>query len=229
MYKYKTKYFEILNKETKINKLLIKICLKAYHKNRDFFQMNSKFFSIQIANSEEEFKKLAGKFYDLWVKGVSKEGKIVIIRNFKLYDECYKKFGGTPNFEMVLTHEINHIFSKQLFLYKGPYWFTEGLAMYVANQIPGKTYHKKVNFSKEKIKYYLFYRLLMKKLSDEMYIPQYFAVKYLVDNYGKESLLQLIRMYEESMKKINYEENFKKIFGLSYTCFLQKFISKFLS
>jgi len=232
MYKYKAKHFKILDEDGEITKDVIKKCSNAYNKNKRFFQKDCGVFQIRIANTEEEFKKLAGKFYKVWVKGVGKKvvGKkegLVAIRSPELYSECYKRHGGTPEFEMLLAHEINHIFANQSNLYKGPYWFTEGLAMYVAGQIPGKTYKRKADFTKDKTRFYLFYRLIMKRLSDEMYIPQYYAVKYIVDKFGKVKLLRLMKSYSKNMNKLVYEKNFKKIYGFSYNQFLDEFVESF--
>ncbi|MDD5254289.1 MAG: hypothetical protein PHG05_04310 [Candidatus Nanoarchaeia archaeon] len=226
MYKCKTKHYEILDNKNEITKDIINKCNYAYNKNKRFFGKDCSFFRIRLANSEDEFKRLAGKFYNPWVKGVGKNGNFVVIRNIELYDKCYKKFKGTEKFEILLTHEINHIYAEQLNVYKGPYWFTEGLAMYVAGQVPGKTYKKKVNLNKENIKKLLFYRLILKKINDRMYVPQYYGVRFLISEFGKDRLVRLINSYHKKMNKKQYENRFKEIYGISYNRFINKFAKK---
>ena len=112
MFRFKAKNYEILDKEKEISKDIIKKCANAYNKNKKFFQKDCKFFTIRLANTEPEFRKLAKKFYAKWVKGVGLKGKFVTIRSPKLFAKCYRKYSGTKDFEMILCHEINHIFAK---------------------------------------------------------------------------------------------------------------------
>ena len=223
MHRFKAKNYEILDKEKEITKDIIKKCANAYNKNRKFFQKDCRFFRIRIANTESKFKKLAGKFYARWVKGVGLKGKTVAIRSPRLYAECYKKYGGTKDFEALLCHEICHIFTRQLNVYKGPYWFTEGLAMYIAGQVPGKSFKTKSRFTKKRIENLMFYRLKMKKLCSDMYVPHYYAVEYLIKKFGRKKLLKLINSHKPRMTKPNYEKIFKRIYGLSYKEFLGDF------
>ncbi len=227
MNKHKTRNYEIIDAENAISPEIIKKCSGAYSKNKRFFGKDCKFFQIRIANDEKEFKKLAGKYYLKYLKGVGIKGKIVIIRSLQTYKINYKRFGGTSDFEILLAHEINHIFARQIHVYNGPFWFTEGLAMYVAGQVPGKTYKRKVMLTKENARFFMFYRLIMKKQSNEMYIFQYFGVKYLVDNFGKNKLLELIRTYPEKSNKKEFENRFKKIYGITYASFLKEFVNSF--
>ena len=228
MYKYKTKYYEILDKENKITKDMINKCSYAYDRNKRFFGKDCKFFQIKVINSENKFKTLLGKIYQPWIKGEQFRGKLIVMRGPKLYKKCYTKFGGTSEYQILLTHEINHIFANQLNLFKGPFWFVEGLAMYVAGQIPGKTYKKKINYTKGRVRYLMFYRFIIKKLADDMYIPHYYSIKYLITKYGKIRLMKLISSYSKNMKKKTFENNFKKIYNISYNGYIKDFISKFV-
>lgn len=219
MFKHKTKNYEIRSSKP-ISKSMIEICKKGYQKNKKFFGKDSPFFPINFAHTEEEFKVLAGRFYAPWVKGTC-DFNGVNIRGQKLYDESYKKFGGTKKLQLVLTHEITHLFSYFKNLYKGPYWFTEGLAMYVAEQIPGKELVIKKKLTKKQAKKQLFYRIIIKKLSEDMYAPDYYAIKYLVDTYGLEKLRKLMNSYKKKMNKAMYERNFKRIYGITYKEFIE--------
>ncbi|MBU2638007.1 MAG: hypothetical protein KJ955_03475 [Nanoarchaeota archaeon] len=221
MHTFKTKNYTIIS-SNKISKDIKSKCAKSYKKNRVFFKTECKGIKIRIANTETEFKKLASKFYQPWVKGVGLKGNFVAIRSPQLYENCYKKHGGTRKFELLLTHELNHIFAHKLKLYSGPYWFTEGMAMYVAGQVPGKEYTTPFKISADS----LFYRLDMKKLRADMYGMQYLAVKELISRYGKLKLLKLIRLYRKGMKKAEYERKFKSIYGVSYEWFIENLLKK---
>ena len=226
MNKVKTKYYEIIN-NNKITKDIINKCSYAYNKNKKFFGKPCKFFKIKVANNEKDFKKLTGKWYSPWAKGISRKGEYIVIRGPKLFLQNYKKFKGTAKFEMLLAHEINHIYAKHLNIYEGPYWFTEGLAMYVAGQIPGKAYKQKAKYTKEKVKKLMFYRLIMKKVSAEMYNVHYSGINYLITKFGKQKLLKLIKVYSKNMKKRTFEARFKKLFRISYNKFILDSVSQF--
>ncbi|MBD3252600.1 hypothetical protein GF386_02625 [Candidatus Pacearchaeota archaeon] len=224
MKSHKTKNYEIIDIKGKLTKDIIKKCSFSFNKNKRFFKKNCDFFKIYISHTEKDFKKRSKKFYQPWVKGVSLKGKIIVIRVPKLFRESYKKYKGTAKFEMLLTHEINHIYSNFLNLYKGAYWLTEGLAMYVAGQIPGKTYKGDTILNREKAKKLLFYKLRYKKLCPEMYIVHYYATKYLTKRFGKNKFLRFIDSHSKNMKKIDFEKKFKKIFEISYDSFIEDFI-----
>jgi hypothetical protein len=220
--------YEIIDKDNPVSQNIIDMCANAYRKNKEFFGKDCRHFKIRIANSEEEFKRLAGKFYHVWTKGVGRQGKFIAVKNLKMFEECYRRYGGTPDFEVLLAHEMNHVFAFQLNLYRGPYWFTEGLAMYVAGQIPGKTYRKNTAYTSEQAKKLLFYKLAIKRLSGDMYVPQYYGVKMMADTIGKERLLKLISSYKKGMVRKDYERNFKTIVGVPYEKFLEQ-VSSFVS
>jgi len=226
MFSVKVNNFLIQSSEDNINKKTIEACKKAYLKNKKWFNRDLKNFTITLSNSEKEFKKSLGKWYSPWAKGLGIKNNI-IIRNPKEYHKNYKKYEGTPSFEMLLVHEINHLFATKLNLFKGPYWICEGLAMYTAKQIPGKTYKKKVKFTKQKVKYYLMYRMIYSKLNNEMYIPQYYAIKYLIDNFGKDKLLLLFKKYKKNMKKKEFEKKFYSVYNITYSQALNKIINNF--
>ncbi len=227
MHVFRTKNYEIID-EKKISKDLKEKCRHAYKVNKDFFGKDCElYFAITISHTEKDFKRLAGKFYSPWVKAVATKEKGIIMRSPSLFNRTYKKFGGTPKFTMVLAHEINHAYAYTYNLYKGPYWLTEGLAMYVAGQVPGKTFKKKTKYTKKKVRNLMFYRLIFRKLTDDMYAVHYGAVDFLVRNYGEEKLRRLIKSFSKNNKKRDFEKNFMRMFGLSYNKFLRVFTEEF--
>ena len=122
MNKYKTKHYEIIDREEKISDEIIRICSFAYDKNKRFFGKDSGFFKIYITHTEEEFRKRAKPYYKPWVKGISRHGRFVVIRDPKLFNECYKKHKGTKDYRILLAHEVNHVFAWHFNMYRGPYW-----------------------------------------------------------------------------------------------------------
>ena len=227
MRNYEKKHYEIIDLERELSNDIIRKSSAAYQKNRIFFGKNCGFFKIHIAHTEGVFKKKAGRFYNPWVKGVSLKGKSVVIRSPPFLRRNYMKYGGTPSFEMLLSHEINHIYASQLNLYKGPYWITEGLAMYTAGQIPGKTYVWKGRVPEKRAKELLFYRMIMRKLCQEMYVVHYHGFEYLIKRFGKGKFLSLAGSCSKSMKRAGFEKRFKRVFGISYMEFLKEFLSEY--
>ena len=70
----------------------------------------------------------------------------------------------------------------------------------------------------------MFYRMVYSKLSDEMYIVHYYAMRYLIKKFGEQKLLKLIKTYFKGMKRKDFERNFRKIYGVSYNMYLKDFI-----
>jgi len=223
---HKTKIYEIVD-EKGSSRETIKSCSSAYAKNKRFFGKDSKPFRIEVAHTEEEFKKSAKKLYKPWLKGFCLKGKRVVFKGPKLYQDTYRKLKGTKNSGILMTHEINHIFASQMGMYRGPYWMTEGLAMYVAGQVPGKTYLYKKRITKEKTREMLFYRKVYRKMCSEMYVVGYFGIKDLIDRFGKEKLMKLITSYNKTTRRKDFERIFKKVYGISYNSFLNSFIKNF--
>jgi hypothetical protein len=226
MGRFRTRNYEIIDNKRPVTDDVIKACARAYARNRRFFKRDYNFFRIHIYHSEKDFRKAAKRFYQPWVKGVSFRGKKIVIRSPDFLFRNYKKFGGTPDFEMMLAHEINHLYASLLNMYRGPYWMTEGLAMYVAGQIPGDAYKHNINIVRKKAEKALFYRLIMRKLCMEMYVVDYLGIAYIIKRFGKEKLVRLIGGYPESMKRKDFEKRFRRIFGIGYRDFLRDFISE---
>lgn len=227
MKKYKTQYYEVIDNQGKLDKVVIKKCSNSYKKNKKFFGKNSKFFIIRIVHTEDDFRKGAKQFYNPWVKGVGLKGNIVVIRGLSLFQKNYEKHGGTASFERLLTHEINHIFASQSNLYRGPFWITEGLAMYVAGQTPGDAYKTNAKITKERARNLLFYRKILKNLCPEMYVVHYQGIAYLVKRFGKEKLTKLIKSYHVKTVRKDFEKNFRQIYGVTYDTFLKDFLNQY--
>ena len=227
MKKHKTKHYEIIDSQGKLDKDMINKCSNSYRKNKKFFGKDSRFFTISIAHTEDDFRKGAKQFYKPWAKGAGHSGKMLVIRGLSLFQKTQEKYGGTPSFERLLTHEINHIFAWQSDLFRGPFWIIEGLAMYVAGQIPGDTYEFKAKITKEKARDLLFYRKILKNFCPEMYIVHYHGIAYLVKRFGRERLTRLIKSYHEKTKRKDFEKSFRQIYGITYSVFLKDFLNEF--
>ena len=101
--------------------------------------------------------------------------------------------------------------------------------MYVAGQIPGKTYHRKVNLSKKKIKDLLFFKLDYKKLCFDMYTVHYYGIEHLINKFGESKIITLFNSYSSKMRRKEFESNFKKIYKIDYDYFLNEVVDMIYS
>ncbi len=95
-----------------------------------------------------------------------------------------------------------------------PVWLWEGLAVYISGQIKNKKIPDK--FGKF-LDYY-------DKHDAIVYSEACFAVKNLVEKYGKEKLLNLVKATKEYNSNSGFKKKFKEIYGfnLNYKNILKK-------
>lgn len=141
-----------------------------------------------------------------WMVGCAHKGNILIFSPSVLEKVSPHHVKDLP---YLLKHEISHIFSEKF--PKQPKWISEGLAGYTAGQYdPDK-------------------RPKIKKLSEihykkgwnkyRLYQFAYFAVKYLVEKYGKKKLFYLMSETSIDMPFKKFDKTFRQVYGFSVNNF----------
>jgi hypothetical protein len=137
--------------------------------------------NIHNVRSRDEFDKLLSRKTENWMVGLTRHNDIYILEKDKFDKESIHP---KPHYDIVLKHEISHIYFKQLKPDGHPNWLDEGTAFNVANQKSNKP--KEINLKILK-KYY--------RYSDEgIYEVGYFMVEEILINFGKDKLFELIRL-----------------------------------
>ncbi len=175
----------------------------------DFFGIKVPDYTIEIANSREEFNKLTNrKHSETWMAGWANGNRIVAIHPDKLEQLTggLHKSDSHPN---RIKHELAHLFFSSLA--KGefkPIWLNEGLAFCLDGRggRPPKNYESRYSA----IKYF--------NTSDaDMYIPSSFIVKTLLEKFGKIKMLNLINSLEPGLTADRFQDLFKDVYGFYFT------------
>jgi hypothetical protein len=194
--------YSIGDKDINIEK---KILTNAYNSNQEFAKIKIPKFNIQLVYSRKEFNKLWGSETQDFVSAFVKDDKIVIFA-YSVFDKetTWKK----KEFYNTLIHEINHLFYQELRDDEyDPLWLSEGLATFMQH------HQRKSN---HKIKFEITEKVLEQRF-EEITIESYSVfglfVEYLIINFGKDQLLELISGLKEG-QKLNYL--FQKIYKKSF-------------
>jgi len=211
-HKYVLKIICRKNEEKYLRTLVEKI-IKELEK---FFE--TKFNSnvhLKVVYTRAEMNGIIKKETPQWMIANANKGKIVIFSPsvFEKVSPHSKK-----EFPRVLKHEFCHIFADEF--PPLPRWLEEGLAGYVAGQSNPK-------FAKIKSLNKLYYKKDWDK--EPGYQFAYFAVKYLVENYGKRKFFRLMSKADMNFTLDEFNFVFKQIYKIPVAKFdriLEKELSK---
>lgn len=170
-----------------------------------FFNIKAPKINIVIINSREEFDKIRGVKTQSWQAGMAKEGVIYAIHPEKLEKITTHKKESHP---IRIKHEIVHLFYKKCTDGEGrPRWLNEGLAYYLANQ-------KQWELSEENK---LSVTSYFSDTDKNIYGIGEYMVRTLIDKYGKEKLVKLIKSIKPPLTENKFNDLFKKVYGFNFT------------
>jgi len=157
---------------------------------------------IGFIYSRGDFDKLLGRKTERWERAVSKEDGIYFI-----HSSMIEELTNHTNADLwqVVKHEIVHWFYGQITNTHNPKWFNEGLANVIAEAKRGKP--RKLN------------KPVIEKYFDnsdaDNYSWGYWMVKYLLDSYGKEVLVDLVKaMAGQPVTKELFEQKFNQSYPI---------------
>lgn len=204
--KYETEHFFIYYK-TKDKELLQKIIRSAEKiyqpvSNKMRYERQEKTPIVLVDDSENrEYNQFGG---------------LIRINEKIVDDEQY-----TP--EEIISHEFTHVIVSDLTRENILTWLNEGIAVYIqvsiTEKMPYDIHEKDFDYT------YNFYELEdnFKAIpSNQAYFQSYLVVKYIVSNYGEDTLLKIIAELKDD--RIKEETLFKKYLGMDYKMFYEKIV-----
>ncbi len=198
-------------KKSEVNKVLYSF-LKTTKKELDlFFNIKSHEPLIFLLNSRKELDLIWGNKTEKWhvggtrwlIGGGTKQGVIFILN-----PEVYTKESSHKDkndFWKTLKHEYTHIYFKQLTDGVLPLWLNEGIASYLSDQRQS---------CKNPLNIFSYFN----KSDKDIYAIGYFWVELLINKFGKDKLVGLIKSLElkPSLTEKIFNERFYKIYGFKF-------------
>lgn len=172
----------------------------------DFFEIKVPDYEIVITDSREEFDKLTGQKSEPWTAGWANSHKIVAIHPDKL-DELTEGIHKSDSHPKRIKHELAHLFYAKLT--KGefrPACLNEGLAFY----LDGRGGHP-VSDERKYVAPDYFY-----DYDGHVYGPSSYTVKTLIDKFGKDKMLSLIKKIRPGLTEDNFNKLFHDIYGFNF-------------
>lgn len=192
---------------SKKDKLVENMYKRAMKELREFYGLNWKVNLPQVIllkNRIEIDKFWGGKTED-WVIAFAEKQMIFMLDRKKYKKESSHQYS-KESYYRTLKHELGHLFFGVLSNNcDKPAWLNEGVQYFVANQIKSKIFPK--NFSKFIENYG------WKNWKKDSYSESGFAVKILVEKFGKQKLLKLIKSLKDIGSEKEFKKSFKKIYG----------------
>lgn len=189
--------------------------LIAYKKNKAFFKCDLMHkCKIFLLYKREEMDKIQGRKTELWLVGTARENSIYIFSPVVFYKVSNHV---TSNFSSILTHELAHIFTDEIYKFYQPFWLKEGVAGYIAEQYRNKQ-PKTIN---------AFENLHERKdwNNNPNYTQASCFTAFLVKKFGKNKFLQFLKILSEdlnSQKKFTiFSKLFSRYFGTSFKQIVQ--------
>src|SRR3989344_4609522 len=196
--------FSIKSKEDKFIQKEYNESMKELNK---FFKINWKRNKprIFLMKDRKTINNLRGKETERWIVGWVDNGDIYILDKENYEKESCHKYSN-KDYSGLIKHELVHVFFQILSNNKGePDWLWEGTAMFASQQNDSRMKNKPLK-CREFLNYY-------HKKGSGVYKEAGFAVQFLVDNYGKEKLLLLIKSLKETNSESEFKQRFKEIYG----------------
>ncbi len=145
-----------------------------------------------------------------WTDNLSFPISVYILSKDNFENESNHKYSD-EEYYCLIKHELAHVFCDIISQAnkKGPQWFWEGIAIYVSGQTA--LMGRKVDKLTEFLSYY-------SEGGSGIYKESGFAIKYLVETYGKEKLLRLIESFKSGIGgKDEFDNVFERIYGFKPT------------
>lgn len=160
---------------------------------------------IFVVENRATINALREKETEDWVIGWSEPRNVFVLNNNNLEREsCHHKHS-EEEYRAFLKHELSHSFYRVLAGVAGkPKWLWEGIAMYTSGQLKFRTKPKEFTDFLE------FYDA---ETAKDVYRESGFAVELLVDKFGKEKLLGLIKSLKNVKTREEFHAEFERIYG----------------
>ena len=213
----KDKTISVLVDKKLKNKKTVEMIKKGVKKAFDYFDSVRKIdFGIELIYSRNEFDEEVGFKTENWVTANSFGKRFIIFSPSKIEEQTSHK---KNEFIPIISHETAHILLKKINT-DFCAWLSEGIAQNIAGQ------EQRQEVKPENLKYFIKDSLFknsnyQKFISRQGYTISYKLVNFLVKNYSKKQLMDLLKI------KYDYEnssmENFCKILKINKKNLLDQF------
>jgi len=195
--------FELKEKK---DKTLEEMYEKAMNELNDFFGIDwiRNIPTIILWNKRKDYDNLRGKKTEPWERGWQNQRIIYMINRNVMEKESGHKYSREDYFAF-LKHELCHSFFMILSnSCSRPLWLNEGVSVYLSNQ--NKIKKNFVTTFSCFLEYYY-------QVGEAIYRESGFAVQLLVEKFGKEKLLELIKSLGKVKSEKDFNKQFKEIYG----------------
>ena len=181
--------------------------LVAYKKNSLFFGHSlANKCAVHIIYNRAEMDKVLGIKTESWLVGTTTTDGSIHIFSPMIFDKVSSHIAS--NFDLVLTHELAHIFINESFKFYQPIWLNEGLAGHIAEQYKNKQPKKLSDFEK------------LHNREDWINTPNYAQAScftsFLIEKLGENEFLQFLKTLSQNNSA---QENFTAFSKLFTECF----------
>lgn len=183
----------------------------CYSPNKQFFGEDVGGIKVKFLYTREEMDKALGYKTQNWVVGSAGRRKTIVIFS----PTVFTKVSPHPisDFEPVLVHEIAHVFTGELFQLRYPRWLAEGLSGYVAEQ------YKTRPFNSQAIQDFAEVYDNKGWNKTNPYNQAYSFTVYLIERFGRESMLSLLRSLSPNDSRPDFTGKFRDVFKCDFnTC-----------
>ena len=170
----------------------------------DFYEINwvHHLPTITIVDNHETINALKGEKTENWVVGWTNGSQIYVLNKDNFEKESNHKYN--PNeYSALIKHELSHSFYNILSSYSHfPFWLGEGVAIYTSGQ----------NNFKNKLEKFSEFLDFYDQGGKGVYSESGFFIQALVEKFGKQKLLNIIKQ----VKNLKTREEFDKFFAKEY-------------
>jgi len=197
--------FLVSKEMSKFNKKMAEFIKSTYEELDDFYNVSIKQPSIFFIDSRKEIDEIFRKKTEKWFSAWAKDGNIYILN-----PEIYTRESNHKNikhFWQSLKHEYCHLYYRKITNTGYPKWLNEGLANYLANQV------KKKPTKEEILRVFDYYN----KSDWRIYNIGYFWVKLLIERFGKNKLLKLLKKINSKTTEKEFAKKFHQVYDFHYS------------
>lgn len=191
------------------DKWLEDVYAKAINDLGSFFKINWTINppKIYLVSDRASIDDLWGKETPRWLDGWTNSNNVYLL-SYKNFDKESENKFDKERYEGKLRHELTHLyFGVASGRYQKPLWLVEGLAQYIAGDQNWRTAPE--NFS---VVFDSF-----EKHDKEIYSEAVFLVKALLDNFGKDKMMDMInRIKLEKPDEDKYKMIFKEVYDFDF-------------
>lgn len=156
-----------------------------------------------------------GKKTELWLVGAFKGENIYILHPDVFENQSSHKI---EDFWITLKHEYCHFFYTSITKSHYPFWLNEGLASYKS----GKKISKNLDEKDCLLNIFDYFD----KSDKGVYLSGQFWVEYLIQNFGKEKFIKLIKSLESGFDQKIFSQIFYSVYQIEFE---KKFFSNILN